>query len=402
MSTERVLFELFVIFAAAKIAGELFERAKQPPVIGELIVGMVLGTHALGVIGDTEVHHVLQELGAIVLLFMVGLDTRLDEIKEVGARSLAVGGLGIVLPFLAGGAFILATEGSSDEALFMGAAMVATSVGITARVLADLGVVRAVESRIILGAAVIDDVLGLLVLALVTGLSKGDLSLANIIALVLVTFGFVGLIGTLGRRAVQAAAPRIDEARIPRGPLVVALAICLGLSALSSAIGLAAIIGAFLAGMAFSEMRPRWKLEEQVDPVYQLLVPFFFVITGAAVDLGAFLEPATLGVTLAITALAVLGKLIGCGGAMWGRGARSMLIVGVGMIPRGEVGIIVASVGLAGGLIDSDLYGVVVAMSILTTLIAPPLLKTLFAGRPAEPRRVPGAPRTDEVEGIGG
>jgi len=401
MDAERILFELFVMFAAAKAAGEVFERIGQPPVIAELLVGMALGTHALGLVGDSEVHDTLAELGAVILLFMVGLDTRLPEVRAVGARALAVGSLGIVFPFAFGLALVAVTGHSGQEAAFIGAAMVATSVGITARVLADLGVVGEVESRVIVGAAVVDDVLGLLVLALVSGLAGGDLSPAGIAVLAVEAVGFVVLLGVLGVRVINAAAPAIEGVRIQRGPLVAALALCLGLAALAGAIGLAGIIGAFLAGMAFAEVRPRWELEDQVDPVYQLLVPFFFVVTGARVDLGALTDPSTLGLVAAVTGLAVAGKLIGCGGAAWGMGRRSVAIIGVGMIPRGEVGIIVASVGLTQGVVGQDLYGVVVAMSILTTLMAPPVLKALFSGREGEPR-TRGGPRTAGMEGIGG
>jgi len=398
---DHILFELFVIFAVAKVVGEVFERLRQPPVIGELLVGIALGPHAVGIIGDSEVHHVLQELGAVVLLFMVGLDTRLPEVRAVGTRALVVGSAGIVLPFLLGAGYIGATGHSGEESAFIGAAMVATSVGITARVLADLGVVGEVESRIILGAAVVDDVLGLLVLAVVSGLSGGDLSPVGIAVLAVEAIGFVVVLGLLGVHAVNAAASTIEAARIQRGPLAVALAVCLGLAALADTVGLAAIIGAFLAGMAFAEVRPRWDLEDQVEPVYQLLVPFFFVITGAQVDLGALVEPDTLGLVAAVTGLAVVGKFLGCGAAALGMPRRSAAIIGVGMVPRGEVGIIVASVGLAEGVIGPDLYGVVVAMSILTTLGAPPVLKVLFSGRGGEPRPRRGR-RTSDVEGTGG
>ena len=400
--TERILFELFVIFAAAKLVGEIFEFFRQPAVIGELLVGIALGHDLLGVIGESEVHHTLQELGAIVLLFMVGLDTRLHEVKAVGGRALAVGGTGIVLPFIAGAGFIAATGRSGDEAAFIGAAMVATSVGITARVLADLGMVQEKESRIVLGAAVVDDVLGLLVLALVSGLAGGDLSAAEIIVLAVEAIGFVVIIALFGHRVVGAASGMVERARVHRSELAFALAVCLGLAAMAGAVGLAAIIGAFLAGMAFSEVRPRWNLEEQVEPVYQLLVPFFFVITGSRVDLDALTDPGTLGLVAAVTGLAIAGKLIGCGGAAWGMGRRSAAIIGVGMVPRGEVGIIVASVGLSEGIIKPDLYGVVVAMSILTTLIAPPFLKILFSDRVGARPRADDAPRTNEIEGIGG
>ena len=403
MELEGILFELFVIFAAAKLVGEIFERVNQPPVVGELLVGIALGSHALGLISESEVHDVLQELGAIILLFMVGLDTHIDELRQVGRQALGVGASGIVLPFVLGTAFIVATDGTRDEAMFVGAAMVATSVGITARVLSDLDVIHERESRVILGAAVVDDILGLLVLAIVSGLARDNLSVLHMVVLAVVAVGFVIVVAALGHHATRLIAPRVESAQISRGPLAIALSVCLGLSALAGAIGLAAIIGAFLAGMAFSELRPRWQLEDQVEPVYELLVPFFFVLVGARVDLESLSDPSTLGTVAVVTILAIAGKLIGCGAAALGLGRRSALIVGTGMVPRGEVGLIVATAGLAGGLIDAELYGVIVAMSIITTLVAPPFLKTLFApaGRrpPSRPQR--GA-RTDDIEGIGG
>jgi Kef-type K+ transport system membrane component KefB len=398
---DRLLLELFLIFAAAKLAGELFERIRQPPVIGELIVGVILGPHALGAIGESEVHEIFQQLGAIVLLFMVGLDTRLGELRAVGRRALGVGTLGIAMPFLTGLAFVTAIEGSLDEGMFVGAAMVATSVGITARVLADLGVIHEVESRIVLGAAVVDDVWGLLVLAAVSGGTRGDLTALDFAALAIGGIGFVLIVATLGRKVVSAAIPAVTDAKTQASPVAFALAVCLGLSALAGQIGLAAIIGAFLAGMAFSESRPEWDLENQLESVYVLLVPYFFVITGSAVDPSIFTSGSTVLLVAAITGLALVGKLIGCGLGMWGTSKRSVAIVGVGMVPRGEVGIIVASVGLSRDIIDNELYGAIVAMSILTTLIAPPILKALYAGRPTQPR-APGARRGRDVEGIGG
>jgi Kef-type K+ transport system membrane component KefB len=396
---ENILLNLFVIFAAAKLSGEIFHRLHQPAVIGELLAGVVLGGGALGWIELGEPNESLSELGAVVLMFMVGLDTHPSDIRRVGGRSLAVAAAGIALPFALGGGYVLLSGGTGDESMFVAAAMAATSVGITARVLNELGVVHEIESRIILGAAIIDDILALIVLAIVSGSSSGDLSIASIAVLAFGALALVGMVGTFGPRVMSGAAPTVERARVNRGPLVASLALCLGLSALAGTIGLAAIVGAFLAGMALSEVAARWSLEEQVEPVYELVTPFFFVITGAHVDPTLFAESRTLGITLAVTGLAIAGKLAGGGGAAFGLGRRSMGIVGVGMVPRGEVGIIVASVGLAAGAISTELYGVIVAMSILTTLITPPLLKALFGDRGAQP--VAGDEgRTEEIEGI--
>lgn len=398
MSTERILAELALMFVAAKLAGGAFGRLRQPPVIGELLVGVVLGSHALGLIGHSVAHEVFQELGAIVLLFAVGLDTPPSHLKAVGGRSAAVGVAGIVFPFAAGFALIAALEGDASEAAFMGTAMVATSVGVTARVLSDLGRVEEPESRVILGAAVVDDILGLLVLAVVSGTAAGDLSTGSIVALATLALGFVALVGGLGPRAIQVLTPWLD--RLGReGLFVFAFGLCLGLAAIAGALQLAAIIGAFLAGLALAETRDRYQLEERLAPVYSFLVPFFFVVTGSLVDVSALGDPGVAWLALAVTAIAIAGKLGGCGGAAWTMGRRSALIVGTGMVPRGEVGILVATIGLSQGIIEPDLYTVVVIMSVATTLVVPPVLKALFAGRPpTEPK-----PRSRaDIEGIGG
>jgi Kef-type K+ transport system membrane component KefB len=398
---EDILIDLAVIFIAAKLAGALFERLKQPPVIGELLAGVLIGPHLLGWIGHSETHVILQEVGAIVLLFAVGLDTPLSDLRAVGGRSLAVGIAGIVLPFLAGWLLIDATEGSNtNEALFMGAAMVATSVGVTARVLADLGRVRDKESRVILGAAVVDDILGLLVLALVVGVASDGIGTGSLLLLAVEAVGFVALVGGVGPALVKRATPLLDRFG-ELGVFSIALGLCLALSAAAGAIELAAIIGAFLAGMAFAETRDRYKLEEHLASVYTLLVPFFFVVTGSLVDLDVLTEGDTAALGLAVLAVAIAGKLIGCGAAAWGMGRRSTAIVAVGMVPRGEVGIIVATIGLAEGIVEPDLYGIVVLMSVLTTLLVPPVLSALYRGAEKGPPKRPDV-HTAEIEGIGG
>ena len=399
-----LLLDLFIIFLAAKLAAELFERIGQPPVIGELLVGVLIGPHALGLIGTPDdglvaafhgdlavaqeavdlVYHLIAELGVVVLLFFVGLETRLADIARVGGRAGGVALLGVIAPFALGYGLMGPMLGHPQaEAIFVGAAMVATSVGITARVLRDLGVIASTESRIILGAAVIDDILGMIILAVAAGLAAtGSISPLQIGVIAGQALLFTVFVALVGSGAVRRYALGLERLKMDNAPLAVALLAMLGLAALSAVIGLAAIIGAFLAGMVFAEAREHFELEHQALPIYQFLVPFFFVITGSQVDWRLFLDGPIMGLALVVTALAIVGKVVGCGLAMLGLGGRSIAIVGVGMAPRGEVGLIVASLGLSLGAIPPPVFNVVVIMSILTTLVVPPVLRVLYAGSP--------------------
>jgi Kef-type K+ transport system membrane component KefB len=260
--------------------------------------------------------------------------------------------------------------------------MVATSVGITARVLADLGQIQEREARIILGAAVIDDILGMMVLAVMSSLGTGGgLSLAELGLITGQAVGFTVFVALAGRHAAQRWSIHLERLRIQNAPFVVAVLVMLGMAVLAAKISLAAIIGAFLAGMVFAELREQYELEKQVLPLYEFLVPLFFVITGTHVDWRLFLDGSVLGIALAVTALAIVGKLLGCGLGAWGLGARSVAIIGVGMVPRGEVGLIVANVGKSLGVIPEVLFSTVVVMSVLTTLVVPPVLMVLYRGR---------------------
>ncbi len=395
-----IIGELFVIFAVAKLAGEVFQRLRQPPVIGELLAGVLIGPYALGWIGVPGprlvalfddpaaaqealalVYHVLAELGAIFLLFFVGLETRLSDLLRVGVRAALVAVAGVVLPFLLGAGLMLRLGHPGLEAAFVGTALVATSVGITARVLGDLGYLSTLEARIILGAAVVDDILGMIVLAIVAGIGEnGEVAPLPIVSTAALAIAFTGFTALVGTRVVQRFSVRLELLRIRNAPFAVAVVVCLGLAALADIIGLAAIIGAFLAGLAFAETREQYALEHQTLPVYELLVPMFFVITGASVDWRVFLDGPVVGLALVVTALAILGKVVGCGLGAWGLGPRGMAIVGVGMAPRGEVGLIVASVGQSLHAIPDAVFSVVVVMSVLTTLAVPPLLPLLFRG----------------------
>jgi Kef-type K+ transport system membrane component KefB len=398
MVGDSLLLDLTVLFIGAKLGGALFARLGQPEVIGELLAGVLLGPHVLGAIGELEeAHHVFQELGAVILLFLVGLDTPLSDLRAVGGRSLAVGVSGVVVPFALGVGLMLLLGRSGTQSVFIGTALVATSVGITARVLADLGQIRSPQARIILGAAVVDDILGLLVLAVVAATVADSVSTTSIVVLGVLAIVFVALIGGLGPKLVDRLTPYLDRLG-NQGVLIVSLALCLGLASLAEALRLATIIGAFLAGMALAETRDRYQLEEHLAPVYSFLVPFFFAITGAVLDPSVLIDPEIAVLTVAVTAAAIAGKLIGCGLPVRSMGRRSAWIVGVGMTPRGEVGILVASVGLAQGIIGDSLYAVVVTMSIATTIAAPAVLSSLYGTRAKHVDH----PRGRDIEGIGG
>jgi Kef-type K+ transport system membrane component KefB len=381
------LLGLFGMFVAAQIGAEVAQRLKLPAVVGEIAAGCVLGSSVLGWVKITEPFALLAELGAVFLLFSVGLETRLEELKKVGRVSALVGVAGVVLPFLLGAGWAVLSNYDTPKAAFVGAAFVATSAGITARVLQDLGVLNRVESRVILGAAVIDDILAMLLLGVVTALQGGEgIHLSSLLVVLLQAVGFVALIALVGTRVMRHSSPLLEAPVNPHSPLTISLAVCLGLASASLYMGLAAIIGAFLAGMVAAETRQRHTLEKQLQPITALLVPFFFVITGAKVNLGDLGSASALSALLVVTLLAVAGKVLGCGGGAASLGRKSALIVGVGMVPRGEVGIIVASLGHAAGVFSGTMYTLIIAMSLLTSVIAPPVLSLLLAGKSPEPR----------------
>ncbi len=402
-----ILVDLFILFAAAKVAGELFTRARQPPLVGEVLVGVLIGPHVFGLVGSpdaslidlfegkggeeaaeealTVVLDVLALLGVIILLFFVGLETRLRDLLAVGGRATLVGVLGIIFPFVLGFGLIWVIDPTNAEdleieAAFVATAMVATSVGITARVLGDVGAIRTREARIILGAAVVDDILALLLLAVVSGLGEDEFDALELGLTALAAVAFVVFAALVGTQVIRQYSIHLDRLRIGNAPFLVSIIVMLGLSALAGIIGLAAIIGAFLAGMILAEAKERWNLERQALPVYEFLVPFFFVIIGTSVDPAAFQDVEILAIALGVTALAIIGKLIGGGLASLGLPGRSAAIVGTGMVPRGEVGLVVASIGAGIGAISDDMFSVVVFMSIATTLLAPPALVWLYRG----------------------
>lgn len=393
---------MFVIYAAARVSAELFERLHQPAVIGELLAGLVIGPYGLGLLGTVDVgllqafhedlaaareaqqlvYHLLAELGIVVLLFFVGLEMRVGDVMQVGGHASLVGVLGVLIPLTMGYGLMSVLGYSGIEALFIGTALVATSVGVTARVLRDIGAIATVEARIILGAAVIDDILALMLLSVVTGIaSTGSVRPLEIGLIVVQAVGFTVFVALIGVGAIRRFDLHLATLRMENPPLSVALLTMLGLAALAGTVGLAAIIGAFLAGIVFAEARQQPQIHEQTLPIYQFLAPFFFLIAGSQVDWRVFLNVELLGLALGVTVLAILGKLLGGALPVFRLGLRSMAAIGTGMIPRGEVGLIVASLGLSLGAIPEALFSVVVIMSILTTLVTPPVLRALLRER---------------------
>lgn len=373
-----VLVALLVVFASGKLMGEIFERLKQPAVIGELIAGILIGPGLLSWVQPSETLATVATMGVIVLMFAVGLETRPSELFKVGMRALVVGAVGIVLPMAAGYYFGTAMGLGNPESIFIGTALVATSVGITARVLADRGFLSTTEARIILAAAVIDDVLGMLVLSFAIGSSRGEVNLQQMGILVLQVVLFIGFELWLAPIIVKRHGHWLDHLKIPNAGFVVALIVMLSMAALSELIGLAGIVGAFFAGMMFAETEDRWELSRQTQPLYEWLVPYFFVVTGMQVDPALFSSPKVLVPGLVLVALAILTKVVGCGLGAWGLGWKRMVAIGVGMVPRGEVGLIIAATGLAMGVIGDATYAMIILVVVLTTVVVPPLLAIVF------------------------
>lgn len=410
----QILVTLVVLYTLARAGTVLVSRFGLPGLIGEIIMGVVianlvigdfslmefldLGMPAPGVEGDHgsgvyPIVYAMAELGVIFLLFTVGLETKVNDLMKSGKAAFFCALMGVIVPFVLGFALIMGTEGNMNHALFLAAAMVATSVGITARIIKDLKLMDTREARIIIAAAVIDDVLGMIVLAIVKGMAEsGELSILNVASITLQAVVFVLVVIAICKWVI----PRIYEyfedrkkakeaaGKVPfsTNKLVLAIIVCLAMAALAEFIGLAAIIGAFLAGMMFADHAWEWDLESKIDSISTFLLSFFFLNVGLQVDIGTLGDTSVLVLVVVVIILAVISKLVGCslGAKMGDRSldSSSLKIIGFGMAPRGEVGIIVAAIGLASGAMSQDLYAVVVLMSVITTIIAPPIISKLF------------------------
>ncbi|HET6453422.1 MAG TPA: cation:proton antiporter [Armatimonadota bacterium] len=393
-TTQAILY-VIVVLIFAKLFGEFAERLKQPAVLGELIAGVILGGSVLGWIRINTGHSLppqlavltfLAELGVILLLFEVGLDSDLEEFLRVGPSAFLVATIGVIGPFAAG--YLVSSlvfHVSTIVSVFIGATLTATSVGITARTLSDLNQLHTKEAKIILGAAVIDDVLGLIILAVVSGMvssSSGSISLWEIgkTALLAVVFLLSAII--IGIR-ITPFLLKVAKSLYTRGMITIsAFLFCLALSWIAHEIHLATIVGAFAAGLILAKTEDQAHIRHRIEPVADIFIPIFFVMLGLSVNI-AYFNPfnpearSALSLTGTLILVAIVMKVISGLGVL-GRGVKK-LVVGVGMIPRGEVGLIFASLGLSRGIITVDEYAGIIAVIIVTTFITPPLLKAVFS-----------------------
>ncbi|WP_008317621.1 cation:proton antiporter [Leptolyngbya sp. PCC 6406] len=419
-----VLMTLVVIYVTSKLGGELSKRVNLPPVLGELVGGVIVGVSALHLLmfpatgataadslvmvalgrlaqvdgetltqvfaGQSEVISVLAELGVIVLLFEIGLESDLRELRRVGSQAAAVAVVGVVVPFALGTVGLVALfHAPVIPAIFAGAALTATSIGITSKVLSELGHLKSIEGQIIVGAAVIDDVLGIIVLAVVASLAKtGQVDLLSVVYLIISATTFLLgsiLLGKFFNQSFMAIADKLQT----RGALLIpAFAFALVMAILASVIHLEAILGAFAAGLVLDETDKRKELDQQVMPIADFLVPIFFVSVGAKANLGV-LNPtvaenrAGLIIASFLILVAILGKVV-TGWAVFGKPGVNRLAIGVGMVPRGEVGLVFAGIGSASGVLDKPLEAAIIVMVILTTFLAPPLLQGVLKDQPTE------------------
>ena len=376
---------MLIIFGSAKLLAEICERLGQPGIVGEILAGALIGPSVLGWIAPSDTLKSLSDLGVMFLLFGVGLEVKASELLTVGAKATLVATLGVIVPFFAGWGIMSAWGVPQVEAIFVGASMVATSVGITASVLSAKRLLHEVASQIILAAAVIDDVLGLIVLAAVSSVARGHVNFWEIVLTAGLAIAFTVVMGLWGTKAANHLMPHFDSrVKADDAKFHIALVFLFGMGLLAQYTGVAAIVGAFLAGLALSDTADA-RVRTLTRGVSELLVPFFLVGIGLHLNLAAFRSRSTLILGLLILTAAIVTKLIGCGLGALSLGWQNVLKIGLGMVPRGEVGMVVAQIGLSLAVISSEVYSVVVFMAVATTLVTPLLLKIAFRTPALEP-----------------
>jgi Kef-type K+ transport system membrane component KefB len=371
-------FAVLIVFASTKLLREIFERLKQPGIAGEILAGLLVGPYVLNWIRPNDVLSALAELGVMFLLFRIGLEVKPSDLLKVGASAVAVAVSGVTVSFLLVGGIALWWLGDPKQALFISAAMVSTSVVITAEVLSSLNLISARASKVILAAAVVDDVLGLIVLALVSSYVQGHANWPELILTAVLAIAFTGFMAFWGHRAVKQIVPEMrSRIQLVEAEFTVSMALLFSLALVAVYAGVAAIIGAFFAGMALSET-----VEERVHTmtggVAELLVPFFLAGIGMRLDPAVFADRRMLTLALILLIAAIAAKLLGCGVAALGLGRTDAFRVGAGMAPRGEVGMVVAQLGRKMGVMPGNIFAMIIFLSLATTLAAPPLIRVAF------------------------
>jgi len=382
MDLPQFLFSLIVIYGSARLFGELAARLGQSAVLGELLAGVLVGGSVLGWVEPTETLKLMGEIGVILLLFEIGLESDLKAFLEVGWSATAVATIGVVMPFALGYGLAVVLNMTPLQAVFIGATLTATSIAVSARTLDDLGRLKSMEGNIILGAAVLDDLLGLVILAAIMKLAAdGSVSWSQAGLTAAGAVLFLGLAITIGVRYAHWFSRLVNQMRTRGSLIVAAITFALALGYAGTLAHIAPLVGAFAAGLVLARAEHQIHLGEHIKPVADVFVPIFFVLTGAAVDLGR-LNPFSeqnwpvLLLTGGLTVAAILGKLLA------GLGAREVRVnrwaIGAGMLPRGEVGLIFAGVGLTSAVISTAEYGAILTVVALTTLLSPLLLKWFF------------------------
>jgi len=373
-ATANILFDLLVVFAAAKFLGEVFERLHLPAVVGEILGGMLVGPSALNIVQQSPAFLTLATLGVIVLRFAVGLETKPRDIFKVGVTAFAVALAGVVVSFAAGFGVAAAMQLPMLARLFMGTALVSTSVGVTARVLKDRNLLQTVEARIVLAAAVVDDVLGLFVLSIVVGSAGGHLDVIRVLVVGGEILLFIAFELWFAPILIKRHEHLLGHLRIPNASFVVAIVTMLLMAAISEQLGLAAVVGASLAGMMLAETEDCGVLARDMRPLYDWLVPYFFALAGLQVQLSLFAQPRVLALGIVLALVAIAAKAFGCAAGAFGRSWIERLRIGVAMIPQAEVALIVAASGLALKVFDAGTYAAIIFAVMATMLVSPALL----------------------------
>ena len=384
-----VLYGLFILLLGAKLGEEVMRRLGQPGVIGELLGGFIVGPYGLGLVQPGETALVFAEMGVVILLFSVGLEVRTDDLLKVGKPAILTAIIAMILPIIGGFALTFAMGETTMASFFVGLALAATSIGITSRVLRDMGVLDRTFAKVVIGAALVDDILALILIGLAAGAAEGDLS-ANTVLVGVAGIGLVLLGFAVARRARGLKSEVFTWPLFADTPLVPAFLIMLAVALLSAAVGLAAIIGAFVAGLIVAETEAVDEIERDIKPLALIFTPFFFAVTGAQLDLSVLLDPGVAAIAGLLALIGIVTKALGGFVGAYSIGRWGATTVGFGMVPRGEVGIVVANLALVTGVVDDDLFAVMLVAVVLTTVAAPYLLAWAVPRAKAETKRAEG------------